>query len=96
MSAELDRYERRFRRAALPPFIEDFSPTHDIYTRATPPLIRQLETEPANSVTSLVVRQWMQVLVVSAGVGLPPWSRSLWSCAAACHEVAVGKKLHAA
>jgi hypothetical protein len=34
--AELERYEQRFRRAGLPLFIEDFSPTHDIFTRATP------------------------------------------------------------
>jgi hypothetical protein len=37
--AELIRYEQRFRRAGLPLFIEDFSPTHDIFSRATPLLV---------------------------------------------------------
>lgn len=37
--AELARYEQRFRRAGLPLFIEDFSPTHDIFSRATPVLV---------------------------------------------------------
>jgi hypothetical protein len=36
---ELERYEQRFRRAGLPLLIEDFSPTHDIFTRATPLLV---------------------------------------------------------
>ncbi|MEV8374724.1 hypothetical protein AB0P21_18425 [Kribbella sp. NPDC056861] len=36
---ELARYEQRFRRAGLPLFIEDFSPTHDIFSRATPLLV---------------------------------------------------------
>ncbi|WBQ06594.1 hypothetical protein [Kribbella sp. CA-293567] len=36
---ELARYEQRFRRAGLPLFIEDFSPTHDIFSRATPVLV---------------------------------------------------------
>ncbi|NEA34263.1 hypothetical protein [Streptomyces sp. SID13031] len=36
---ELARYEQRFRRAGLPLFIEDFSPTHDIFGRATPVLL---------------------------------------------------------
>jgi hypothetical protein len=32
----LVHYERRFRRAGLPLFIEDYSATHDIFTRAAP------------------------------------------------------------
>jgi hypothetical protein len=32
----LDDYERRFRRAGLPLFIEDYSATHDIFNRAVP------------------------------------------------------------
>jgi hypothetical protein len=33
---EVSDYERRFRRAGLPLFIEDLSPTRDIFTRAAP------------------------------------------------------------
>ncbi|HEY7488865.1 MAG TPA: hypothetical protein VH912_30785 [Streptosporangiaceae bacterium] len=33
---DLVSYERRFRRAGLPLFIEDYSATHDIFTRAAP------------------------------------------------------------
>ena len=33
---ELDAYERRFRRAGLPLFIEDYTATEDVFTRAAP------------------------------------------------------------
>ncbi|HEY3001645.1 MAG TPA: hypothetical protein VGJ44_04790 [Kribbellaceae bacterium] len=33
---ELAVYERRFRRSGLPLFIEDYSATHDVFTRAAP------------------------------------------------------------
>lgn len=35
----LDEYERRFRRAGLPLFIEDYSATEDVFTRAYPLLL---------------------------------------------------------
>lgn len=37
--AKLQGYERKFRRAGLPLFIEDFSASTDVYNRALPVLI---------------------------------------------------------
>jgi hypothetical protein len=37
--AELADYERRFRRAGLPLFIEDYSAREDVWTRAVPLLL---------------------------------------------------------
>jgi len=75
-SAELERYEQRFRRAGLPLFIEDFSPTHDIFTRATPLLALVFLAEVIGA-TSLKWPFWVNVLaalgallVLVAGFGL--------------------------
>ncbi|GAB2630653.1 hypothetical protein [Kribbella swartbergensis] len=59
--AELERYEQRFRRAGLPLFIEDFSPTHDIFTRATPLLVLVFLAEMLGA-TSLNWPVWQNVL----------------------------------
>ncbi|MFG1620832.1 hypothetical protein [Kribbella sp. NPDC049227] len=75
-SAELARFEQRFRRAGLPLFIEDFSPTHDIFTRATPLLVLVFLAEVLGA-TSLQWPVWVNVLaalgamlVLIAGFGL--------------------------
>ena len=59
--AELERYEQRFRRAGLPLFIEDFSPTHDIFTRATPLLVLVFLAEMLGD-TSLDWPVWQNIL----------------------------------
>ncbi len=59
--AELERYEQRFRRAGLPLFIEDFSPTHDIFTRATPLLVLVFLAEMLGA-TSLNWPVWQNLL----------------------------------
>ena len=60
-SAEVARYEQRFRRAGLPLFIEDFSPTHDIFTRATPLLVLVFLAEMIGA-TSLNWPAWKNLL----------------------------------
>jgi hypothetical protein len=74
--AELARYEQRFRRAGLPAFIEDFSPTHDIFTRATPLLVLVFLAEVLGA-TSLDWPVWVNLVtaggalvVLIAGFGL--------------------------
>jgi hypothetical protein len=69
-SAELERYEQRFRRAGLPLFIEDFSPTHDIFTRATPLLVLVFLAEMIGA-TSLDWRWWQNLLAVADPVRHP-------------------------
>jgi hypothetical protein len=66
-SAELERYEQRFRRAGLPLFIEDFSPTHDIFTRATPLLVLVFLAEMIGA-TSLDWRWWQNLLAAVAAL----------------------------
>ncbi|GAA0610991.1 hypothetical protein HPO96_30070 [Kribbella sandramycini] len=66
-SAELAQYERQFRRAGLPLFIEDFSPTHDIFNRAAPLLTLVFLTEMLGA-TSLKDKVWQNVL--AAGLAL--------------------------
>ncbi|MEU4293671.1 hypothetical protein AB0E63_36080 [Kribbella sp. NPDC026596] len=66
-SAELERYEQRFRRAGLPLFIEDFSPTHDIFTRATPLLVLVFLSEMIGA-TSLDWRWWQNLLASVAAL----------------------------
>lgn len=58
---ELERYEQRFRRAGLPLFIEDFSPTHDIFTRAAPLLVLVFLAEMIGA-TSLDWPTWVNLL----------------------------------
>jgi hypothetical protein len=66
-SAELERYEQRFRRAGLPLFIEDFSPTHDIYTRAAPLLALVFLAEMIGA-TSLDWAWWQNLLAAIGGL----------------------------
>jgi hypothetical protein len=66
-SAELERYEQRFRRAGLPLFIEDFSPTHDIFTRATPLLVLVFLAEMLGA-TSLDWHWWQNLLAALGGL----------------------------
>ncbi|MFI7068453.1 hypothetical protein ACIBL3_46220 [Kribbella sp. NPDC050124] len=65
--AELERYEQRFRRAGLPLFIEDFSPTHDIFTRATPLLALVFLAEMLGA-TSLDWPVWKNALAAIAAL----------------------------
>ncbi|MFI5690237.1 hypothetical protein ACIA58_00235 [Kribbella sp. NPDC051586] len=67
MSAELERYEQRFRRAGLPLFIEDFSPTHDIFTRAAPLLVLVFLAEMFGA-TSLDWHWWQNLLAALGGL----------------------------
>jgi hypothetical protein len=68
-SPELARYEHRFRRAGLPLFIEDFSPTHDIFTRATPLLGLVFIAEMLGA-TSLNWPFWVNLLTALAGLAI--------------------------
>ncbi|MFF0264817.1 hypothetical protein [Kribbella sp. NPDC004536] len=67
MSAQLERYEQRFRRAGLPLFIEDFSPTHDIFTRAAPLLVVVFLIEMLGA-TSLDWHWWQNLLAALGGL----------------------------
>ncbi|MFC6162612.1 hypothetical protein [Kribbella jiaozuonensis] len=67
MSAELERYEQRFRQAGLPLFIEDFSPTHDIFTRATPLLVLVFLAEMLGAI-SLNWPLWVNLLAALGGL----------------------------
>ncbi|MEU0094940.1 hypothetical protein [Kribbella sp. NPDC006257] len=67
--AELARYEQRFRRAGLPLFIEDFSPTHDIFTRATPLLGLVFLAEMLGA-TSFKWPFWVNLLAVLGGLAV--------------------------
>jgi hypothetical protein len=66
---ELARYEQRFRRAGLPLFIEDFSPTHDIFSRATPLLVLVFIAEMLGA-TSLNWPWWRNLLTAIAGLAI--------------------------
>ena len=66
-TAELERYEQRFRRAGLPLFIEDFSPTHDIFTRAAPLLVLVFLAEMSGA-TSLEWAWWQNLLAAIGGL----------------------------
>ena len=68
-SPELARYEQRFRRAGLPLFIEDFSATHDIFTRATPLLGLVFLAEMLGA-TSLNWPFWVNLLAVLGGLAV--------------------------
>jgi hypothetical protein len=67
--AELERYEQRFRRAGLPLLIEDFSPTHDIFTRATPVLVLVFLAEMLTA-TSLNWPAWKNVLAACVALAV--------------------------
>ncbi|GAA1585211.1 MULTISPECIES: hypothetical protein [Kribbella] len=67
MNAQLERYEQRFRRAGLPLFIEDFSPTHDIFTRAAPLLVVVFLVEMLGA-TSLDWHWWQNLLAALGGL----------------------------
>jgi len=84
---ELVRYEQRFRRAGLPLFIEDFSPTHDIFNRAAPLLTLVFLAEMLGA-TQLEWHWYQNILAAAAGLGvlvgafgLLNWwrSRPFWS-----------------
>ncbi|HEY0472829.1 MAG TPA: hypothetical protein VGD34_14220 [Kribbella sp.] len=66
---ELVGYEQRFRRAGLPLFIEDFSATHDIFTRATPLLGLVFIAEMLGA-TSLNWPLWVNLLAALAGLAI--------------------------
>ncbi len=64
---ELVRYEQRFRRAGLPLFIEDFSPTHDIFNRAAPLLTLVFLAEMIGA-TELEWNWWQNILAAAVGL----------------------------
>jgi hypothetical protein len=64
---DLTPYERRFRRSGLPLFIEDYSATHDIFTRATPLFVLVFLAEVIGA-TSLDWTWWQNVLAALAGL----------------------------
>ncbi|WP_328328950.1 hypothetical protein OHA70_04815 [Kribbella sp. NBC_00382] len=64
---ELARYEQRFRRAGLPLFVEDFSPAHDIFNRATPVLVLVFLVEMLGA-TSLDWTWWQNLLAALGGL----------------------------
>ncbi|MFC0628934.1 hypothetical protein [Kribbella deserti] len=66
---QLDRYEQRFRRAGLPLFIEDFSPTQDIFARATPLLLLVFLAEMLGA-TSLQWSWWQNLLAVTGALAV--------------------------
>ena len=66
-TAALERYEQRFRRAGLPLFIEDLSPTHDIFTRAAPLLVVVFLVEMLGA-TSLDWHWWQNLLAALGGL----------------------------
>jgi hypothetical protein len=66
---ELARYEQRFRRAGLPLFIEDFSPTQDIFARATPVLVLVFIAEMLTA-TSLDWTWWQNVGAALLGLAV--------------------------
>ncbi|ADB34919.1 hypothetical protein Kfla_5915 [Kribbella flavida DSM 17836] len=68
-AADLLEYEHRFRRAGLPLFIEDFSPVHDIFTRATPLLALVFVAEMLGA-TSLTWPVWVNALAVLGGLAV--------------------------
>ncbi|TDO49097.1 hypothetical protein EV643_10666 [Kribbella sp. VKM Ac-2527] len=66
---EVAKYEQRFRRAGLPLFIEDYSPTHDIFNRATPVLVLVFIAELVGA-TSLEWEPWQNLLAGLAGLAI--------------------------
>lgn len=66
---QLARYERRFRRAGLPLFIEDFSPTHDIFNRAAPLLTLVFLAEMLGA-TQLEWKWYENILAGAAGLAI--------------------------
>jgi hypothetical protein len=66
---DLTAYERRFRRSGLPLFIEDYSATHDIFTRATPLFVLVFLAEMIGA-TSLDWTWWQNVLAALGGLAL--------------------------
>ncbi|GAA1551421.1 hypothetical protein [Kribbella lupini] len=66
---ELVKYEQRFRRAGLPLFIEDFSPTHDIFARATPVLALVFLAEVLGAI-ELTWHWWQNALAVLGGLAV--------------------------
>jgi hypothetical protein len=59
--SELAVYERRFRRSGLPLFIEDYSATHDVFTRAAPLFVLVFLLEMLGA-TSLDWSWWQNVV----------------------------------
>src|SRR5262249_25558469 len=64
---DLAVYERRFRRSGLPVFIEDYSATHDIFTRATPLFVLVFVAEMVGA-TSLDWSWWQDLLAAITGL----------------------------
>lgn len=67
--ADLAAYERRFRRSGLPLFIEDYSATHDIFTRATPLFVLVFLAEMIGA-TSLDWNWWQNLLAALTGIAV--------------------------
>src|SRR3954447_26485634 len=61
----VEDYERQFRRAGLPAFIDDYSATRDVYTRAAPVLTLVFLGEMLGAIDL----QWSWIANVGAAVG---------------------------
>src|SRR3712207_503654 len=66
---DLSAYERRFRRAGLPLFIEDYSPYEDIFTRAVPLLSLVFVAQVLGAV-SLDWSVWVNLAAVAGGMAI--------------------------
>src|SRR6266567_3179660 len=62
---ELGDYERRFRRAGLPLFIEDYTAASDVFTRAAPLLVLVFIGETLGAIDL----EWSVVANIGAAVG---------------------------
>jgi hypothetical protein len=67
--ADLAGYEQRFRRAGLPLFIEDYSATHDVFTRAAPLLALVFLAEMIGA-TSLDWSAWANLAAAIGGLAV--------------------------
>lgn len=66
---EIQAYERRFRRAGLPLFIEDFSAAEDVFNRAAP-LLGLVFIGEMLGAGDLDWHWWQNLLAIAGGLGL--------------------------
>lgn len=66
---DLSEYEQRFRRSGLPLFIEDYSATHDVFTRATPLLALVFIAEMLGAI-SLDWSVWANLAAAAGGLAV--------------------------
>jgi hypothetical protein len=66
---ELSGYERRFRRAGLPLFVEGFSASTDVFNRAAP-LLGLVFIAELLGAGQLDWTWWQNLLAIAGGLGL--------------------------